>query len=589
MCGIAGEIRFDEGRVDIEAVAKMTVHQTPRGPDGGGQYAHGRVALGHRRLKIIDLSERASQPLVDDAQGLAIVFNGCIYNYRDLRRELEARGHVFHTTSDTESILKAYAEWGGACVERFNGMFAFCIYEMRTGRSFIARDRLGIKPLYYVRDADKLRFASALPALASVEADTLEIDPVALHHYMSFHSVVPAPRTIFERIKKLPPATRLTIEPDGAERRERYWRPSFRRSPGDTRDLETLKAQVLDELSAAVQRRMVADVPVGVLLSGGVDSSLVVGLLAEHGAAGLNTFTIGFEDAGDEAGNEFPYSDLIAETFGTEHHKLNIDSSRLVEHLPGCFEAMSEPMVSHDNIAFYLLSQEVSRHVKVVQSGQGADEIFGGYFWYPPLLESRDAVADYARAFFDRDHEEMGTVLSPDFFASDHSLEFVRAHFDAAEADAPVDKALHLDTTVMLIDDPVKRVDNMTMAWGLEARVPFLDHELVELAAGIAPEHKVAKSGKYVLKEAAREVLPADVIDRKKGYFPVPELKYLSGKSLDFVKDALGSRAARERGIFMRPYLDRLLDDPAAHITPLQGSKLWQIAALETWLQTHGA
>lgn len=589
MCGIAGEIRFDDRRADEDAVRKMTAHQSPRGPDGQGAYANGRVALGHRRLKIIDLSDRAAQPLVDEALGLVIVFNGCIYNYKDLRRELEARGHVFHTTSDTETILKAYAEWGVECVERFNGMFAFCIYETGTGRAFIARDRLGIKPLYYVRDADKLRFASALPALSAVEDDTLEIDPVALHHYMSFHSVVPAPRTIFERIKKLPPGTRVAIEADGTERRERYWRPSFRRGASDTRDLETLKTQVLEELSAAVQRRMVADVPVGVLLSGGVDSSLVVGLLAEHGATGLNTFTIGFENAGDEEGNEFPYSDLIAETFGTEHHKLNIDSSRLVEHLPGCFEAMSEPMVSHDNIAFYLLSQEVSCHVKVVQSGQGADEIFGGYFWYPPMLASRDALADYARAFFDRDHAEMAEVLTPDFLQSDHSLEFVREHFDMAEADAPVDKALHLDTTVMLIDDPVKRVDNMTMAWGLEARVPFLDHELVELAAGIAPEHKVAPSGKYVLKEAARKVLPAEVIDRKKGYFPVPELKYLSGKSLDFVKAALGSRAARDRGIFKREYVETLIDDPTAHITPLQGSKLWQIAALETWLQTHGA
>jgi asparagine synthase (glutamine-hydrolysing) len=589
MCGIAGEIRFDDRRADREAVSRMTVLQAPRGPDGQGTYAKGRVALGHRRLKIIDLSDRAAQPLVDESLGLVIVFNGCIYNYRELASELQTLGHVFATTSDTETILKAYAEWGPECVERFNGMFAFCIYEMESGRAFIARDRLGIKPLYYTRSADRLRFASTLPALAAVEEGSLELDPVALHHYMSFHSVVPAPRTIFERIRKLPPGTRVTLRADGTEHRERYWRPSFRRPAGDTRDLGELKSQVLDALSTAVQRRMVADVPVGVLLSGGVDSSLVVGLLAEHGATGLNTFTIGFENAGDEAGNEFPYSDLIAKTFGTEHHKLDIDSSRLVEHLPGCFEAMSEPMVSHDNIAFYLLSQEVSRHVKVVQSGQGADEIFGGYFWYPPLLDSRDAVADYAQAFFDRDHAEMSEVLCPEFLSRDHSLEFVREHFGAAEADAPVDKALHLDTTVMLIDDPVKRVDNMTMAWGLEARVPFLDHELVELAAGIAPEHKVGETGKYVLKEAAREVLPAEVIDRKKGYFPVPELKYLNGRSLDFVKDALAGQAARERGIFMRPYLDRLLDDPAAHITPLQGSKLWQIAALETWLQTHAA
>ncbi len=404
---------------------------------------------------------------------------------------------------------------------------------------------------------------------------------------MTFHSVVPAPRTILKAVRKLPPATRLSIEPDGSRTEEVYWKPRFERDAAAESDLEGYKREVLDALSRSVQRRMIADVPVGVLLSGGVDSSLVVGLLARYGATGLNTFTIGFEDAGGEAGNEFPYSHLIAEEFGTEHHKITISSTGLVDRLPECFAAMSEPMVSHDNIAFYLLSQEVARHVKVVQSGQGADEIFGGYFWYPPLLESTDPVRDYAKAFFDRDHEEMAEVLDPGLVNGDSSLEFVRRHFETADAADPVDKALHLDTTVMLVDDPVKRVDNMTMAAGLEARVPFLDHELVELAAAIPGRLKVGGDGKYVLKEAAREVIPNEVIDRRKGYFPVPELKYLQGASLDYVRDALNSRAARERGIFRRAYVDRLLDEPEAHITPLQGSKLWQIAALESWLQTH--
>jgi asparagine synthase (glutamine-hydrolysing) len=587
MCGIAGEIRFDGAPADRGAVETIMAGQAARGPDGAGLYAKDNVALGHRRLKIIDLSDRAAQPMVDAKLGLVVVFNGCIYNYRELRTELERQGHAFRTTSDTETILKAYAQWGGRCVERFNGMFAFAVLDERSGEVFLARDRLGIKPLYYSEDAGSLRFASSLPALVAADSRPAEIDPVALHHYMTFHSVVPAPQTILKNVRKVPPATRILIGADGERREECYWRPRFDRSELASADFRELEQLVLDGLGRSVERRLVADVPVGVLLSGGVDSSLVVGLLAQRGTAGLETFTIGFDDAGDEAGNEFPYSDLIAETFATRHHQLRIDSSSLVEHLPGCFEAMSEPMVSHDNIAFYLLSREVSRHVKVVQSGQGADEIFGGYFWYPPLLESADAVGDYATAFFDRDHDEMQEALEPDYVQGDHSLEFVRRHFERAAAAEPVDKALHLDTTVMLVDDPVKRVDNMTMAWGLEARVPFLDHELVELAAAIPPQMKVGGSGKHVLKEAARAVIPDVVIDRRKGYFPVPELKYLHGRSLEFVNDALASRAARERGVFRKPYLDRLRAAPAEHITPLEGSKLWQIAALESWLQIH--
>jgi asparagine synthase (glutamine-hydrolysing) len=588
MCGIAAEIRLDGRPVDARAVERMTERQASRGPDSAGFFSEKRVALGHRRLKILDLSKRASQPMVDEDHGLVIVFNGCIYNFRELRLELEDFGHRFRTTSDTEVILKAYAEWGAACVERFNGMFAFVIYDRRSGRAFVARDRLGIKPLYLRDHGGALRFASSLPALLAAERERPEIDPVGLHHYMSFHSVVPAPHTILKGFEKVPPATRMLIEPDGSRTVEQYWSPAFKRNGRAKAGFAALKEQLLDALGQAVRRRMVADVPVGVLLSGGIDSSLVVGLLAQNGAERLETFSIGFESAGGEEGNEFAYSDLVARTFGTNHHKIEVGSRGLVQHLPACFSAMSEPMTSHDNIAFYLLSREVSQHVKVVQSGQGADEIFGGYFWYPELLGSEDALRDYSQAFFDRGHDEMQRVLEPGVLADDYSREFVARHFETASASRPVDKALHLDTTVMLVEDPVKRVDNMTMAFGLEARVPFLDHELVEIAAAVPPELKVAFGGKFVLKEAARSVLPSEVIDRKKGYFPVPELKYLDGPSLEFVEDALNSQRARERGLIRRNYIDRLLEAPAEHLTPLKGSKLWQIAALETWLQTHG-
>ncbi len=560
----------------------------PRGPDASGLIVRGATALGHRRLKIIDLSEHAQQPMVDAELGLTIVYNGAIYNYQDLRRELEEKGYRFFSTGDTEVILKAYHAWGEDCVSHLFGMFAFAIHERDSGRLFLARDRQGIKPLYYTDRDGVFRFASSLPALLAPGDIPHDIDAAALHYYLTFHAVVPAPHTILKHVRKLPPATAMIVQPDGSRREIEYWNTSH-----DPRDDELdlsfadWQDRTLEVLRRAVQRRLVADVPVGVLLSGGLDSSLVVGLLAEAGQQ-VETFSIGFETVNDEQGDEFVYSDIIAQHYATKHHKIFVDSSRALPSLGGCIRAMSEPMVSHDAIGFYLLSEEVKKHVKVVQSGQGADEIFAGYHWYPPLLESRDALGDYARVFFDRDHVELQRVLHPDLVSRDFSREFVATHFARPGAARAVDQALRIDSSIMLVDDPVKRVDNMTMAWGLEARVPFLDHEVVELAARIPAEHKVASGGKHVLKEAARSVIPAAVIDRPKGYFPVPALKYLKGPYLDLVTEVLNSPECGNRGLFQREYVNQLLADPERHITPLRGSKLWQLALLELWFQSHG-
>ena len=590
MCGITGEIRFDGLVPDSGAVARMTEAMARRGPDAAGFFGQANVAFGHRRLKIIDLSDRAQQPMLDPELGLAVVFNGCIYNYQELRRELEGLGYRFFSSGDTETILKAYHAWGADCVERLSGMFAFAVWERDTRAVTLARDRLGIKPLYYSEAPGRLRFASSLPALlAGGEVDT-RIDPVALNFYMNFHAVVPPPHTILEGVRKLPPATVARIEPDGRRSERRYWHVEHRCEAEDaTLQPEEWQERILGALRTAVRRRLVSDVPVGVLLSGGLDSSLIVGLLREEGQDRLETFSVGFETVGNERGDEFEYSDIVAEAFGTRHHKLHVDSaSRLLPSLPGCIAAMSEPMVSHDNIGFYLLSEEVSKHVKVVQSGQGADEVFGGYHWYPPMLHSKDPVRDYCRLFRDRNHAEYLSAVAPGFAGEDWAERFVAERFAEPGATRPIDQALRMDTTVMLVDDPVKRVDNMTMAWGLEARVPFLDHDLVELAAHAPAEMKVAKGGKYMLKEAARQVIPGAVIDRPKGYFPVPALKYIRGDVLDMVQGVLGSQKAVERGVFNRDYVDMLLKDPESHITPLRGSKLWQVALLEMWMQAHG-
>lgn len=590
MCGICGEVRFDGRTADVAAIAAMNAQMIRRGPDAGGIWSHDAVALGHRRLSIIDLSVRGSQPMTDTELARAVVFNGCIYNYRELRAELEGQGYRFFSGSDTEVVLKAHHCWGADCVEHFVGMFAFAVVELDTGVVTLGRDRLGIKPLYYSQTASRLRFASSLRALVAAGDVDRSIDLVALHHYLSFHSVVPAPRTMLQGIRKLPPATVRVVQPDGRSTDQLYWEPCLTRQEQyagwDARDWGEA---LMTSLSTAVQRRMVADVPVGVLLSGGFDSSLVVALLAELGQHELATFSIGFDSAGGESGDEYEYSDIVAKRFDTNHHKIHIGTEKLLPAVLPTVEAMAEPMVSHDCVAFYLLSQEVAQHVKVVQSGQGADEILAGYDWYPPLAAvPRDQVSPaYRDVFVDRPHEAVNRLLQPHRrLDHDPTFAFLSEHQGRRGAETALDAALRLDTQVMLVDDPVKRVDNMTMAWGLEARVPFLDHEFVELAAACPPELKLAGGGKGVLKEAGRRIVPHEVIDRTKGYFPVPGIRHLEGEVLDLVHDALGSQTARDRGLFEPGAIESLLADPNTTRTTLGSNELWQVALLEMWLQT---
>jgi asparagine synthase (glutamine-hydrolysing) len=591
MCGIAGEIRFDSVRPSPIQVDRMLGVLEPRGPDGVGLFTQGAVALGQCRLKVIDLTDHAAQPMVDSALGLVLVFNGCIYNYRALRAELEGKGYDFFSDGDTEVIVKAYHAWGVDCVARLRGMFAFVIWERDTGRVFMARDRLGVKPLYIHKTDKFIRFASSLPALLAAGGVDTRIDPVALHHYMAFHAVVPAPRTILRGVRKIAPETAVIIEPDGRETVQRFWRLDYTITDAQrARPRQEWADLVHDALRTSVKGRLEADVPVGVLLSGGVDSSLIVGLLAELGQRDISTFSVGFEAVGDTLGDEFQYSDLIARHFGTNHHKIRVTGAQLRAQLGACIRSMSEPMTSHDAIGFYLLGREVSQHIKVVQSGQGADEVFGGYHWYPPMMDvpPEGAVDAYMAAFADRSFDDYRAIMNPDYVGDDYARALVEQHFALPGAPRAIDKALRIDTQIMLVDDPVQRVDNMTMAWGLEARVPFLDADLVELAAKIPARHKLADGGKGILKDVARRLLPTEVIDRPKGYFPVPALKYMDGEYLEMAREVLTQDAARQRGLFNGAWVEQLLSAPRAHLTPLRGSMLWQVTALEYWLQEQG-
>jgi len=591
MCGLCGELRFDGAPPDVAAVARMSAQLARRGPDDEGTWQSGPIALGHRRLAIIDLSAHAHQPMVDAALQLTLVFNGTIYNYRELRAELLQKGYTFFSEGDSEVILKSYHAWGADCVTRFKGMFAFAIWDVHAQELFLARDRFGIKPLYLNQTGARLRFASSLPALLAAGGVDTTLDAVALHHHFTLHTVVPAPRTILQGVRKLAPATTMRVSTDGQVTQQRYWTLNATRPKEPLSEAQWLRA-TREALQQSVQRRLLAaDVPVGVLLSGGLDSSLLVGLLAPH-VPDLHTFSIGFEDvgAGSEKADEFEYSDAVAAHFGTRHQKYSIQNSEVMARLPEAVAQMTEPMVSHDVIAFYLLSERVSKDVKVVMSGQGADEVFGGYFWYPRM----DATAGtplqrFSQHYFDRDHAEYLQMMTAPYQVEDVTSKAVSAALSQPQADEFLDQVWRFDVTTLIVDDPVKRVDDMPMAWGLEARTPFLDHELVELAARMPPALKLKEGGKFPLKAISRGLIPDAVIDRPKGYFPVPALKYVRGPFLELMRALLTSQACRERGLYQRAYVERLLAAPEApeHFTRINGSKLWHLALLEWWLQTH--
>jgi asparagine synthase (glutamine-hydrolysing) len=602
MCGICGEFYWDGQFSDSARLTRMLEAMKQRGPDDSGLWQNEHVGLGHRRLAIIDLSESGHQPMLD--KELTLVFNGCIYNYKALKSELEELGHCFQSHSDTEVILKAYRQWGMECVQYFEGMFAFAIWDDDLQQLLLARDRLGIKPLYYAPVEGGVRFASNTQALLTSDDIDTDIDPIGLHHQLTLHAVIPAPHTILKGIRKLEPGHWMIINPDGQIFKKRFWHletvalESIDGKPAPQTEQNWVDC-IHDSLKEAVLKRLTAaDVPVGVLLSGGLDSSLLVALLDEAGVKNIKTFSIGFEDAPEEKGNEFEFSDLVVERYQTDHQKILVSNQDVLPRLHEAVEAMSEPMVGQDAIAFYLLSEQVAKTIKVVMSGQGADEVFGGYSWYSKmhkagenidLTNPDEAVNAFAPYYFDRSHQEWLEVVNSKYHVEDVTSQLVGDRLTEGGANSFLDQVLRLDVTTLIVDDPVKRVDNMTMAWGLEARVPFLDHKLVELAMMAPDELKIKQDGKFILKAIARGIVPDAIIDRPKVAFPMPALKYVRGDFFEFMKTLLTSPQAKARGIFNQDKLQVLLANPEAKesFTAIQGSKLWHAALLEFWLQKH--
>jgi asparagine synthase (glutamine-hydrolysing) len=589
-----------------------------RGPDGEGWWVDGPVGLVHRRLAIVDLSEAAAQPMTTADGRLRIAYNGEIYNFPALRRELEARGARFRTRSDTEVLLAAYRAWGLACLDRLRGMFAFALWDAEARRLLLARDRIGKKPLYYHLDADGLAFASEPKAFLADPAWRPEVDLGAISHYLTYQ-YVPTPLSAFREVRRLPAAHALVLE-EGRLATRRYWQLAY--APKHRVTAAEATEELLVRLRDAVRCRLLSDVPLGAFLSGGIDSSLVVALIAEASGAPVRTFSIGFEQARyDELGA----ARLVARRYATDHHEFVV-GPEAAALLPRLVWHYNEPYADSSAVATYALAGLARRHVTVALTGDGGDESFAGYRrcrahvlarrWGPvmrPLRRPLGALLGMprgraatavgpARRFVDaiaespaHRHARWIGHFAPDLKAELCTEEFRRgaAVADAVEvlerafadggAEETVDRALAADVATYLPDDLLVKVDIATMAHGLEARSPFLDHELMEWAARLPPGLKLrGRTPKYLCRELARRLLPPELVDRPKHGFAVPIGDWLRAELRPLLEDVLRDPRTRRRGYFHARVVDRLVDE---HVRGVRAwsFQLWNLLVLELW------
>jgi asparagine synthase (glutamine-hydrolysing) len=617
MCGIAGIVDVTGRPVDERLLRAMTTIQAHRGPDGDGFVCRGPVGLGHRRLAIIDLVT-GDQPMANDDGSIWLVFNGEIYNFQELRRDLEARGARFRTSSDTEVILRAYEMFGLDCVSMLRGMFAFAILDERARRVVLARDRVGIKPLVFAWDGRRLVFGSELKGVLEDPSIPRSIDDEALGEYLTYH-YVPAPRTMFRAVRKLPPASVLVLALDRGEPSiSSYWEMTFAPTPevSEPEWIEGLQAH----LRSAVRSHMVSDVPIGAFLSGGVDSGTVVALMAQNSSRPIRTFSIGFSEKDFD---ELAYAREVATRYGTEHHEYVITPNAL-DVLPKLAWHFDEPFADSSAIPTYYVSKITRQHVTVALSGDGGDENFAGYRRYARAVELEErmrgpipallrplfkAVAcllpvgapgqayarmlasagleQYFRLVTYERTETLRRLLEDDFGG------VVRTGADpgvfsrlGARLQAPdyVSALQHIDIKTYLPDDILTKVDRASMAVSLETRVPLLDHVLMEYVGTIPSSFKLRDgTGKYLLKRAMADALPAGVLGRRKMGFGVPLASWLRGELRDMSRDVLLSKESRERGVFRSSEVERLL---SLHETGRRdcSARLWALICFELWM-----
>jgi asparagine synthase (glutamine-hydrolysing) len=621
MCGICGKLNFEKGNnVQPALIRAMMDAIRHRGPDDDGLHIASEVGLGFLRLSIIDLSS-GHQPISNENGTVWIVFNGEIYNYRELREFLLSRGHVFKTKSDTEVIVHLYEELGPKCLERLRGMFAFAIWDENTKTLFLARDRVGIKPLYYSLTDKAIVFASEIKAILADPSIRRELAPEIIDRFLTF-LYVPGEETLLKGIRKLEPGHYLLVRDGRAEIRQ-YWDLQFSKR-SNSPSLDEAEKELSNLLAEGIQLHMIADVPVGVLLSGGVDSTAVLSFAAETTDKEISSYTVGFSDSG--VADERPYARLAAETFGTQHHDMTITASNFADFLPQYVWHMEEPVCEPPAVAMYYVSKLAKKYVKVLLSGEGGDEAFAGYsnyrniLWlerlkhilpalngaasrgicganawfhssrvakYEPLLNATFPNYYYSRTSspYRYSGNGLGELYATDFEKSidrEYAAEPVLKLFSKVKNQSILDQMLYIDTKTWLPDDLLIKADKMTMANSLELRVPLLDHRILEFAASLPANYKVRGfSLKYILKRALSKRVPRAILKRKKVGFPVPYDSWMKGDLKDWLRGILLDRETSARGYFRKSTVEKLLSENAG--SGRYSKELFSLAVLELW------
>lgn len=615
MCGIAGILSLEGAPPSLSELGRMNAALRHRGPDDEGFYLVGPAGLAMRRLSIIDL-DTGAQPISNETESVWVVLNGEIYNFRELRADLEARGHRFSTRTDTEVIVHLYEEYGEGCVRRLRGMFAFAVWDVARRQLLVARDRLGIKPLYFAEAAGRLVFASELKAVVEAPGVERRLSLSAIDHLLSFLTT-PSDQSIVECVRKLEPGHFLMASPGQRPRVERYWEPAFR--PDYSRSEDDFAEELRERLVECVRSHLVSDVPVGAFLSGGIDSSAVVAAMARHASGPVKTFTIGFAE---ESFSEAPQARRVAKALGTEHHELILEPQAL-SVIDEIVWHLDEPFGDSSCIPTYMVSGLAAQHVTVVLSGDGGDEIFGGYDKY--VVEGRERAFDRLPAAARMGAAALSACMPEGMRGKNllrhFSLEGAERYLDAqtlfpreqkarllrrelfaamdgkdpaepwrrllADQRGPWLSALQrLDLESYLPLDILTKVDRMSMAHSIEARVPLLDHELVEFAGRIPPEmHLGQGQTKSLFKKAMRGMLPEETLARRKQGFAVPLASWFRGELSGFVRDLLLSGTARHRGIFEPRAVESLLEQPGRRRSALD-LRIWTLLSFELWCRT---
>jgi len=623
MCGICGKVGFEQNAsVSRALIGGMLDTIRHRGPDDEGVYLAPQVGLGFVRLSIIDLAG-GHQPLSNEDGTVWVVFNGEIYNYRELRTFLLSKGHVLKTQSDTEVIVHLYEEFGPACVEKLRGMFAFALWDQKTKTLLLARDRVGIKPLYYSLTDKAIVFASEIKAIMADPTVKRELAPEVIDRFLTF-LYVPGEDTLLRSIRKLAPGHYLLAK-DGKTEIRQYWDLKFSK-PSESRSLADAARELSDLLAETVELHMIADVPVGVLLSGGVDSTAVLSYAAERTDKEISTYTVGFSGSG--FADERPYAKLAAEKFGSRHRDMTISAADFAEFLPKYVWHMEEPVCEPPAIAMYYVSKMARNYVKVLLSGEGGDEAFAGYnnyrsiIWmerlkricpplngtvsrgvsrlnswvhstrlakYAPLMSATFPQYYYSRTStpyrFSENGNGIGALFSTDFMQSidkEFTVEPVRKLFSAVKDESILNQMLYIDTKTWLPDDLLIKADKMTMANSLELRVPLLDHRLLEFAATL-PQHYKLKGFtlKYIWKKALSKRVPDTILKRKKAGFPVPYESWLRNEFRDEIRAILTDRKTIERGYFQKAGVEQLINANVEHGT--YAKEIFSLVTLELW------